>query len=143
MKTMSKGTAWAVLIGVSLFLGVMIGWVAPLAFPPLAQVAQPIVCPGGELAHDVIREESPDEITYNSAFQCYRGDGATGEDVTANAIFAAIGVYSVIAFVLLFLIFARMRRAHAARLRAALRAIDAPGVVLEGRTVNMRAASLD
>lgn len=142
---MSKGKGWAILIGVSLFLGIMIGGVGPLALPPVAQVAQPFVCSGGELSQDIIRGESANEVTYNTAFQCYRDDGADeeGEDVTGPAIFAAITVYSVAIFVLLYLFAMRIRRSHAARLRAVLASIDAPGVVIEGKTINMRAATLD
>ena len=134
--------AWLVMIGVSLFLGMMIGWVAPLAFPPIAQVAQPFVCEGGDLVQDVIRGESGSEVTYNSAFQCVTDDGAA-QDVTAYAILTAMGIYSGIAFILLYLGSLRIRFSHAARLRAVLRSMDAPGVVIEGRTVNMRAATLE
>jgi len=147
---MSRGKMFAILIGVSLFLGIMIGWVGPLAFPPIAQVAQPIVCPGGELSQDIIRGEAGNEVTYNSAFQCYADDGAgetgedvTGEDVTGQAILAAIAVYSVIAFVLLFGLGLRAMLSQKARLQNALRQIDAPGVVMEGKTINMRGATLE
>lgn len=145
---MNRGKIFATLIGISLFCGVMIGWVGPLAFAPIAQVAQPIVCPGGELNQDVIRTSSPGEVSYNSAFACYRGDGEPGEgiggeDVTTSAIFAAIGVYSVITFVLLFALGLRALRSQTAKLRAALQSLNAPGVAMRGKTIDMTAADLD
>lgn len=139
---MSRGVAFLVMIGVSLFLGMMIGWVAPLAFPPIAQIAQPFVCPDGALLQDVIRGQSGSEITYNSAFQCVSETGAA-EDVTAYAILTAMGLYSAIAFVLLYAASLRMRHSRAARLRAVVEAMDAPGVSIEGNTINMRAATLE
>lgn len=139
---MGKVLAW--LIGISLFCGVMIGWVGPIVFAPIAQVAQPIVCPGGDLAQQTIRGASQGEVTYNTTFQCYRGTGenGTGEDVTASAIFAAIGIYSAIAFVLLCGFGLRALRSQTARMREALRAIDAPGVEMRGKTIDMRGADL-
>jgi quercetin dioxygenase-like cupin family protein len=129
------------LIGISLFFGVMIGWVAPLAFPPIAQVAQPIVCAGGELSQDVIREESASEVTYNSAFQCYR-EGEAATDVTASAILTAIGIYSLIAFLLLFFLGLRALRGQTARMREAIRAIGDPRIRMAGRTIDMQDADL-
>ncbi|MBC2776500.1 hypothetical protein [Parasphingopyxis marina] len=134
-----KVFAW--LIGISLFFGVMIGWVAPLAFPPIAQVAQPIVCAGGELSQDVIRGESANEVTYNSAFVCYR-DGQEAEDVTASAILTAIGIYSLITFLLLFFFGLRALRGQTARMREAIRAIGDPRIRMEGRTIDMQDADL-
>jgi hypothetical protein len=133
----------AILVGVSLFCGIMIGWVGPLAFPPIAQVAQPFVCPDGELAQDIIRGEGGGEVTYNSAFQCYSGDSEAGENVTTSAILTAIGIYSLIAFVLLFAFGLRALRSQSARLRGALRTIDAPGVTMDGSSIDMRGAGLD
>ncbi len=140
---MNRGKIFGWMIGISLFLGVMIGWVGPLAFPPIAQVAQPFVCPGGELSQDVIRTESVDEVAYNSAFQCYAADGETAEDVTGPAILTAIGIYSLIAFVLLFGLGLRALLSQTARMRDALARIDAPGVVMDGKTINMRGATLE
>jgi hypothetical protein len=125
----------------------MIGWVGPLAFPPIAQAAQPFVCPGGELSQDVIRTESANEVAYNSAFQCYREDSETGgekaEDVTGAAILTAIAIYSLIAFALLFALGLRALLSQTRRMRDALARIDAPGVVMEGKTINMRGATLE
>lgn len=140
---MSWTKLFGILIGVSLFCGMMIGWVGPLAFPPIAQVAQPFVCPGGELSQDIIRGESANEVTYNSAFQCYSGDDEAGEDVTVPAIFTAIGIYSLIAFVILSIFGLRAARSQGSRMQDALRRMDAPGVVMNGKTINMRGATLD
>lgn len=137
------GRILAIVLGVSLFCGTMIGWVGPIFLPAIAQVAQPIVCSGGEMEQETIRTASAGEVAYNTAFQCYRGESETGEDVTVSAIFAAIGIYSAIAFVIILAFGLRMIGGHMRRMRGAIRGMNAPGVTVTGRKVDMSGATLD
>ena len=60
-----------------------------------------------------------------------------------NSFSTAIGVYSLIAFVILSFFGLRAVRSQTSRMQDALRRMDAPGVVMNGKTINMRGATLD
>lgn len=105
------GCGWLALVGISLFIGLMIATAGFALYPPVANIAAPLVC-DGEVVHESFGASyRPGEYTVSRTIHCVSG-GPKGarEDITMKTMGVAFLLYSAIAFVLVALVGMVLRR---------------------------------
>lgn len=101
IKTVSVSITLGVLLGVSLFCGLMIAVAGGAVYPPLVRVAAPVAC-DGEFTIESSRYsyQTGQSGTQHRVFCTNRESGARAE-ITFYALFIAFLIYSLIIFVVL------------------------------------------
>jgi hypothetical protein len=98
IKELVQGFLWSIFIGV---VGISIGLGA--LYPPLNYVAEPFVCPAGQMTFEKrVDQATPNQTFYSADWYCTKGD-ATAETESIRP-FAAAGVfYGILCFPLFLL----------------------------------------
>ena len=103
-----------IVLPASLFLGILLGTAGTAVHPPLAFVASPLVCAGELTVESRGYSYRPGQSGVSRSFWCEGGAGPDGKpartDVTLKTIGASMLVYSLIAFVPLWLLGRLARR---------------------------------
>jgi hypothetical protein len=99
---------WLAAIPAALLTGLMIATAGIAVYPPLANVAAPLVCDGRLVAESQSWQVRPGESGITRTFSCQAEGNA--RDVSLRTIFAAFLVYSVAAFALILPFMLLLRR---------------------------------
>lgn len=107
----ATGCGLLVVTCISLFIGLMIATAGFAVYPPVANIATPLVCDGEAVHESFGASYRPGQYQVSRSILCVTG-GPKGEreDITMKAMGVAFLLYSAIAFVLLVLLGMLLRR---------------------------------
>ncbi len=105
------GCGLVVVTCISLFIGLMIATAGFAIYPPVANIATPLVCDGEAVHESFGSSYRPGQYSVSRTISCVSG-GPKGarEDITMKTMGVAFLLYSAIAFVLLVLLGMLLRR---------------------------------
>ena len=95
--------AAAILLSVSLFVGLMLATAGTAIHPPLVRVAAPLACDGAFVIESSRYSYKPGQSGIEHHYYCVRAQGGR-EEITLRAIFMAFLVYSAAALVVCLLL---------------------------------------
>ena len=88
-----------IVIGISLFIGIMITVAGGAIFPPLLDVAAPFVCNGKFSVETQVFRPKPSETVTARTFYCQNPKSGATTDISLETIIVAGLIYSAIVFI--------------------------------------------